>query len=220
MLENFNWGDIDPGTKEYSINEIYEVKAYSKVFDVEEGDVVVDMGASCGIFSYSILDNNPSFIYLIEPISDQIDLIEKNLGYYPHKCVRGVITEKKKVDPIGWGSFYEENIPTYYFEEFLEHCSIDKIDFLKIDIEGEEYDIFKESLIPYLLRVPKIVCEFHLWKESIHNCKFRFFRDNILKHFPNFHVYSLDGVDVKWDLWNEHFLEYYREVIFHFDNRI
>lgn len=220
MIENFNWGNMDQRTIEFSINEIYNVKAYSKIFDVEEGDIVVDLGGSTGIFSFSVLDKKPSFIYVVEPISDQIDLIEKNLGSYPHKCVRGVITEKKKVDPIVWGSFYEENIPTFYFEEFLEHCSIDKIDFLKIDIEGEEYDIFKEEHINFLKGIPKIVGEFHLIKNSeLHNCKFRYFRDNILQHFPNFHVYSIDGVDIKWDLWNEHFLDYYKEVIFHFDNR-
>jgi FkbM family methyltransferase len=219
MLENFNWGGQSKESQDYSIKEIFIEKTYSKVFDVEEGDVVVDMGASSGIFSYSILDKKPSNIYLIEPITEHIKLIYDNLRGSPFKCVQGVISERKKVEPIAWGDFYEENITTYSFEEFLKYCSIDKIDFLKVDIEGEEYDVFKESLIPYLLTVPKIVCEFHLWSETIHNCKFRFFRDNILPHFPNYYVFALDGVDIKWDLYNEHFLEYYQEVIFHFDNR-
>jgi hypothetical protein len=29
----------------------------------------------------------------------------------------------------------------------------------------------------------------------------------------------VDGVDIKWDLWNEHFIEYYTEVIIYIDNR-
>jgi len=29
----------------------------------------------------------------------------------------------------------------------------------------------------------------------------------------------VDGVDIKWDLWNEHFLDYYCEVIIYIDNR-
>jgi hypothetical protein len=26
-------------------------------------------------------------------------------------------------------------------------------------------------------------------------------------------------VDIKWDLWNDHFIEYYNEVIVYIDNR-
>ena len=49
--------------------------------------------------------------------------------------------------------------------------------------------------------------------------KFREFRDVYLKQFTNYEVYSVDNIDIKWDLWNEHFLEYYRQVIIHIDNR-
>ena len=29
----------------------------------------------------------------------------------------------------------------------------------------------------------------------------------------------IDLTNFKWDLWNEHFLEYYRQIIIHIDNR-
>jgi len=29
----------------------------------------------------------------------------------------------------------------------------------------------------------------------------------------------VDGIDITWDLWNEHFIEYYTEIIIHIDNR-
>jgi cytochrome c peroxidase len=32
-------------------------------------------------------------------------------------------------------------------------------------------------------------------------------------------VFSVDGVNIKWDLWNEHFLEYYYQVLIYIDNR-
>jgi len=80
--------------------------------------------------------------------------------------------------------------------------------------------VFQPSNIEFLKTIPKIVTEFHLRNdENFHECKFRWFRDNILQMFNNFEVYSIDGVDIKWDLWNEHFIEYYNEVIFYFDNR-
>lgn len=221
MLENFNWGDQQLITIDHLTQEIYEQKIYEKIFQVEEGDIVVDLGGSNGIFSFSVLDKKPSFIYVVEPISDQVKLIDENLGDYPHSTLHGAISDLKKINSMDWGVFQDNNITTYSFSEFLEKYNINKIDFMKVDIEGGEYDIFKEEHINFLKGIPKIVGEFHLEKNSeLHNCKFRYFRDNILQHFPNFHVYSLDSVDIKWDLWNEHFLDYYRHVIFHFDNRI
>ena len=221
MLKKFNWGIQDLHTQKATIDEIYNHNMYEKIFQVEEGDIVVDLGGSNGIFSFSVLDKKPSFIYVVEPISDQVKLIDENLGDYPHSTLHGAISDLKKINSMDWGVFQDNNITTYSFSEFLEKYNIDKIDFMKVDIEGGEYYIFKEEHINFLKGIPKIVGEFHLGKNSeLHNCKFRYFRDNILQHFPNFHVYSLDGIDIKWDLWNEHFLDYYHHVIFHFDNRI
>ena len=80
--------------------------------------------------------------------------------------------------------------------------------------------MFQQSNIEFLKTIPKIVTEFHLRDdENFHKCKFRWFRDNIFPQFDNIQVFSFDGVDIKWDLWNEHFIEYYNEVIIYMDNR-
>jgi hypothetical protein len=56
--------------------------------------------------------------------------------------------------------------------------------------------------------------------DSFHKCKFRWFRDNIFPQFDNIQVFSVDGVDIKWDLWNDHFIEYYNEVIVYIQGQI
>ena len=105
------------------------------------------------------------------------------------------------------------------FKTFVENYSIDKIDFLKTDCEGGEYDIFNEENIDFILNnVKKISGEWHLNTTETKE-KFIIFRDKYLTLFDNFYVHSIDGVDIKWDLWNEHFLEYYNEVIINIDNR-
>jgi hypothetical protein len=93
----------------------------------------------------------------------------------------------------------------------LESC------FFKFDCEGGEYDIFSEENIPYLKTIPKIVGEFHL-RGGILKEKFRHFRDNILPNFNNYRVFSVDGVDIAWDLKNEHFIQYYKEVYLYINN--
>ena len=83
---------------------------------------------------------------------------------------------------------------------------------------GGEYHVFTPEHLEFLKTIPKITGEWHLQTEE-EKSLFRNFRDNILPNFNNYEVYSVDDVNVKWDLWNEHFIEYYRQVIIHIDNR-
>ena len=191
---------------------------YDRIFTVDEGDIVVDLGASIGPFTYSILPRNPKHCYVVEPISSQLEILKQNVGKENVTIVQGAITDKKKIE-IEWDGVIE-SVPTFSFKEFLVENKIDKIDFLKCDCEGGEYDVFQPSNIEFLKTIPKIVTEFHLKdNEEFHQCKFRWFRDNILPNFEKFEVYSVDGVNIKWDLWNDHFLDYYHETIIYIDNR-
>ena len=214
----FDWGKKSEWYVSQATQEIFEYNIYERLFEVEEGDIVVDLGASLGPFTYSILSKNPKQCFVVEPLSYHIDILNKNVGQKNVKIIQGAISDKKKLE-ITWDNITETS-PTFTFKEFLDDNNINKIDFLKCDCEGGEYDVFSKSNIEFLKTIPKIVTEFHLRDdENFHQCKFKWFRDNILQMFENFEVYSLDGVNIKWDLWNEHFIEYYNEVIFYFDNR-
>jgi len=213
----FDWGKKSEWYVSQATQEIFEYNIYERLFEVEEGDVVVDLGASLGPFTYSILPKNPKQCFVVEPLSYHIDILNKNVGQENVKIIQGAISDKKKLE-ITWDNITETS-PTFTFKEFLDDNNINKIDFLKCDCEGGEYDVFSKSNIEFLKTIPKIATEFHLRDdENFHQCKFRWFRDNILNMFENFEVYSIDGVNIKWDLYNEHFIEYYNEVIFYFKN--
>jgi autotransporter strand-loop-strand O-heptosyltransferase len=220
MIEDkqFDWGKKSEWYVSQATKEIFEDDAYERFFEVEEGDIVVDLGASLGPFTYKILPKNPKQCYVVEPLSYHINVLHKNVGKDNVKIIQGAITDKKNIE-ITWDGI-TESVPTFSFKEFLNENKINKIDFLKCDCEGGEYDVFQPSNIDFLKTIPKIVTEFHLVNdENFHECKFRWFRDNILPKFENYKVYSYDGVDIKWDLWNDHFIEYYNEVIIYIDNR-
>ena len=215
---SFDWGKKSEWYVDAAIKEIFEDDTYERFFEVEEGDVVVDLGASLGPFTYKILPKNPKQCYVVEPLSYQIDVLHKNVGRDNVKIIQGAITDKKKID-ISWDNI-SESVPTFTFKEFLDDNNITHIDFLKCDCEGGEYDVFQQSNIKFLKTIPKIVTEFHMRDDdSFHKCKFRWFRDNIFPQFDNTQVFSVDGVDIKWDLWNEHFIEWYDEIIVYMDNR-
>jgi FkbM family methyltransferase len=215
-LTGFDWGNTSEGFINQNNTEIFQESIYEKFFQVEENDIVVDLGASVGPFTYSIQNKKPKHCYTVEPLTPHINTINKNLSQFPVTIIHAAITDKKKIK-ISWGG-YEEYPQTLSFEEFRTNYNVDKIDFLKVDCEGGEYDVFSEDNIHFLKTVPKIVTEFHL-HGYVGKAKFKEFRDNILSNFTNYEVHAVCGADVKWDLWNEHFIEYYDEVIIYIDNR-
>jgi FkbM family methyltransferase len=215
-LTNFDWGPTSDWFKTESTKEIFERGDYEKVFEVEEGDIVVDIGASVGEFTYSILKKNPKHCYVVEPLPVFFDTLKKNLEGNQVSFTNAAITSDKYCN-ITWDGYTQET-NTLTFSDFIKINRLHKIDFLKFDCEGGEYDIFSKENLEFLKKTPKIVCEVHLGN-NILKSKFRYFRDNILPHFANYHVYSVDGHGIKWDLQNEHFIEYYSEVYFYIDNR-
>lgn len=102
--------------------------------------------------------------------------------------------------------------------------NIKKIDFLKSDCEGGEYDIFNEENFEWIIKnVKKISGEWHLHNSSLKN-KFKKFRDLYLKHFTNFEIESIAGGgqdtnSIKWWVFDDGFIEYYIINVY-IDNRI
>jgi FkbM family methyltransferase len=238
-LTNFDWGWMNNPTDTYHLmpdgthkqmgeyhkdsitQEIFVDKCYEKFFEVGEGDIVLDIGASVGPFTYSILNKKPKHVFCFEPSESEFKtLVGNTLGYPVTQINKGISNVNSVVmnDHLFGG---EDQMESITFLKFIDLYGIDKIDFLKTDCEGGEFDIFTLENLDWIKKnVKKIVGEWHIQLQGHNNVeKFRQFRDVYLKEFPNHQVYSVDNVDIKWDLWNEHFLEYYAQIIIHIDNR-
>ena len=237
-LDKFDWGwmdgindtthihldgrheDIGQYHKNTIINEIFIQKVYERFFEVEDGDIVLDIGASIGPFTYSILDKNPKSVLCVEPSPNEHDTLIKNVSRENVKIVKKGISKNDDdiIDTYVFGNI-KENLYGINFNTLLNQNNIDTIDFLKIDCEGGEYDVFTiENLCWLKENLKKCSGEWHLSNDE-QKQKFREFRDIFLRVFPKHEIYSIDGVNIKWDLWNEHFIEYYSEVIIYIDNR-
>lgn len=236
-LTNFDWGWMDEHSdivhihidgseqdmgqyhKQSIIEEIYERKCYEQFFGVESGDTVLDIGASVGPFTYSILHKNPKQVFCFEPSKREFKTLCKNVrGYSVIPIPKGISNVNSIVESdMLFGG--EKEMETITFEKFINLYNIGIVDFLKTDCEGGEYDIFTQDNLDFLTNnVKKIVGEWHLRTPELKE-KFRNFRDNILPRFKHYRVLSLDGIDIQWDLRNDHFIDYYTEVIIHIDNR-
>lgn len=238
-LTNFDWGWMSEPSDLYHImtdgshkpmsdyhresitKEIFIDKCYEKFFEVEPNDIVLDIGASVGPFTYSILRKNPKHVFCFEPSEREFRTLVKNTTGYPVTHINKGISDVNSVvmnDHLFGG---EDQMESITFRKFIDLYNIQKIDFIKTDCEGGEFDIFNMENLNWIKNnVRKIVGEWHLRLQN-HDYvqEFKEFRDTYLSLFPNFNVYSLDGVDIKWDLWNDHFIEYYRQVIIYIDNR-
>jgi FkbM family methyltransferase len=144
-LEGFDWGWMNEGEGLFHKNsitqEIFVDNIYEKLFQVKEGDTVVDVGASVGPFTFSILPKNPKRVFCIEPSDKEFITLSKNL---PNSNVtlinKGISSTNSLVESTQlFGG--ETQMDGITFETFLKENNIEVIDFMKTDCEGGEYDI-------------------------------------------------------------------------------
>ena len=230
-LREFNWGHAAENEwfRRTVEKEIFIDDVYQKFFKVEEGDIVFDVGSSVGPFAHYIKEQKPKKIYCFEPHPELFkDLVENVLD-------ENTICTNKAIGPedgllTTCGMFNKDlvyasedenrnTIPSVNFMNFVRENNIEKIDFLKSDCEGGEYDIFTDENMDWIRKnVRKIAGEWHLDTPE-NKIKFRKFRDTYLREFPKHEIYSIDYVDMKWALWDDWFIEKYEQINLYIDNQ-
>jgi autotransporter strand-loop-strand O-heptosyltransferase len=217
----FDWGKL--GENNLILKEIFQDKIYERFFNVEQGDIVVDIGSSVGPFAFSVSDR-AKHTYCLEPSIKLYRTLLKNMIGKSATClnlgigkVNGIATSEYIFDE-------DKEMVSITFSEFakkyIERDTLNtngKIDFLKVDCEGGEYLIFTEENINWIKNnVKKIAGEWHIGPEFKED--FRFFRDNILTKFENYEVLTTNFVDIKPSLFSEEFLDYYTEILIYIKN--
>jgi FkbM family methyltransferase len=221
-MENFIWEPkCYEGFRETVEKEIFIDKIYERHIDVEEGDVVFDIGASLGPFTYSILHKKPSHVFAFEPSFEEFKTLVLNTKHgnvtHINKGISNFIGEFNFTNVFDLSGNHKLYSTT--FNKVIEDYNIKKIDFLKTDCEGGEYDIFTlENLFWIKNNVKKISGEWHLGSLELKE-KFKIFRDVYLRVLPNFKIFSFNGVDITWSIWNDDFIPYYNEIMIYIDNR-
>jgi|TARA_R110000824_G_scaffold16161_1_gene67262 FkbM family methyltransferase len=229
IKQKFSWdgvtddftGDTGVIRDEFLANEIFTLDCYEHIYPVKEGDIVLDLGASIGPFTWKVMDRALK-VYAVEPMIDLIPTIKKNTDGFPVTIINEVLSPNNGEVEFNDGcinTFEPKMVKTVDFKTLLKENNIDKIDYIKTDCEGGEYDLINNVNLPWIKEnVRNIVGEWHLavGNEDL-KADFRYFRDKFLPQFKNFEVYSIDNCDIKWDLYNEHFLEYYRQILIHIE---
>jgi len=163
---------------------------------IKKDDVVVDIGANLGVFSYFAFYKNPSKLYICEPNPNVFNILKNHFSNYKNiyldKCAISAKNDfadfvlvnpeldnidgernhlnsyAENIEMLRHVSFETIKIQTKSFMEFVLSNQIHKIDFLKVDCEGGEYDIFTEDNAYYIKNnVDKIIVEYHNYPHQI-----------------------------------------------------
>jgi len=140
---------------EYSkTNCIYEMQ---NVF-IEKNDVVVDLGANVGLFT-DYAAKKCKKVIAVEGSAQHFSCLVKNT--YENNNIEylnaNVVSEKPKNNTT-WGSPSKINMT---ISDIFDLYDLNYIDFLKVDIELSEYDIFESIDKNILHRIKKIAIETH-----------------------------------------------------------
>lgn len=172
-------------------NEFFVRKDYDWWYEVQPGDVVVDLGACVGMMSAHALDKGASKVYMVEGNRELLKTAISNVSeymmnepdpkVYPVNCIIGSSNGVYKTheDKLGL-----DEIDHMTFKEFIDVYDIPYIDYLKIDIEGSEYDILNEENRWYLMNnVKHMAIEIHTQANEDSLERFIEFRDTVLSRF-------------------------------------
>lgn len=151
-------------------------------FTISDNDIVMDIGAHIGVVSIRMATEAKNVkVYAFEPFPENFDLLKKNIrenslenAIIPYSVAVSHMSGKRELfvctERADAHTFYLHKdfefgksieVDCISLTEFLTRESIEKVDFLKIDAEGAEYDILLEGDISFLEKVEKIGMECH-----------------------------------------------------------
>mgnify|MGYP001338680871 CR=1 FL=1 len=152
---------------------------YIDEFKIKERDVVVDIGAHVGYFSiHSALNAKDGKVLAFEPYEESFEILMKNLKI---NQINNVIPQNLGVGKkSGIGSLYLQknlsignsiyknadsdskvDIKIISLQDIIKNNHLQRINFLKLDCEGSEYEILLNIDQQTLQKIDRIVSEMH-----------------------------------------------------------
>ncbi|WP_404984544.1 FkbM family methyltransferase [Chryseobacterium sp. M5] len=160
---------------------------------------IIDAGGNVGLFTVLMKNKFPDAkLVIIEPDSDNFMMSEKNLKNYSNVQLlnKGVWSSDVKLriideDASKWGiQVVEDNengkIEAISIDTIIKENNFDRIDLLKMDIEGSEKEVFSKNYENWLPKVKIIVIELH---DSMQKDTSRIFFETLNKTWSHYHLF-------------------------------
>jgi len=155
---------------------------YEKVL-LKSGDIVVDAGANIGVFSIFAISKGVDKVYAFEPEKNALQLLEKNIdlnnsndniSIQPFGLSDRTQDEELISDPLTGHiaasiirpkliNTLSEVIQCITLDEWVRENKVDRIDFIKADIEGAERKMLQGATNVLKVFAPRLaICTYHL----------------------------------------------------------
>ncbi len=160
-----------------------DIQIFTQIFILKEYDIsiekpiftIIDCGANIGLATLYFLTKFPSAkIIAIEPELQNFKMLQMNLAHYRNViCInKGIWSRKCALEIIdnGWGNagfiikevdeMNDSTIEAISISDLFSQFDLNKVDILKIDIEGSEDQLFFNN-VDWIKNVKMIFCEIH-----------------------------------------------------------
>jgi FkbM family methyltransferase len=147
------------------IDEIFTENVYRIRPEYLQGATVLDIGANIGAFSVFAAHLGADRVIAVEPEMENYALLQRNTVMTPEiQTMRAACTrESSSVQVLGEGggawTIPGADTPAYSLDDLFSELGLERCDFLKLDVEGAEYEIVAGATV--LDRVGRIAIEFH-----------------------------------------------------------
>ncbi|MBW8522131.1 FkbM family methyltransferase [Chryseobacterium chendengshani] len=210
-LSSSNWDNIHIyGVKHpvhLRINEKSDLDVFNQVFIEKQYDpnfykspkIIIDAGGNVGLFTVLMKNTFPDAeIITIEPDPDNFLMAKKNLQNYPNIKVlnKGLWSNDVRLkildeDVAKWGiQVVEDNengkIEAICINTIFKENNFDRIDLLKMDIEGSEKEVFSKNYEDWLPKVKMLIVELH---DSMQKDSSRTFFEALNKTWPHYRLF-------------------------------
>jgi FkbM family methyltransferase len=195
-INAFFFRDFDNCYLPEILKEMYRDRVYDPYLKGKKDLVMADFGANIGMFSYYAHDM-AKVIYAVEPSKEHFEVLTKMIEFNGLERVKPI--KKALSNKNGKTTFYHndnttmfslkaevnsrpsesEEVETIDFEQFFIENDIKHLDFVKIDIEGSEAEVFgSEAFSKVADKIDIIMGEFHSWTNLNPSQFANYLRDN------------------------------------------
>jgi FkbM family methyltransferase len=182
------------GDELFICNPLWEEEV-RKYFQPDKDDIVIDVGAHTGTYAIR-LAKKAKLVIAVEPHPSTFQVLKYNIKL---NCLDNVLAvnvglgKKNGImyidDKKGYGLTKLRNVgkkivKVYTLDSLMSNFKIHKLDWLKIDTEGMEYDILQGASKTLHFHNPKLIIEMHKNKSTIlkflemHGYKIKFINKN------------------------------------------
>ena len=190
--------DSDPYFIEIIDNFEPEFMRFCRDF-MREDDVCIDIGANLGLKTLLFAQHVPNGrVIAVEPSPSVVQLLERNVrgcGKLNITIVKAAVADIDGtvgfLDDSAWGSISAGGIrvPVWQLSTLLSELDLGRVDLVKIDVEGYEWPILKNSLDILNQYRTLVLLEFNAWCQIESNNSPKEFSEWILSNFA--HVFML-----------------------------